>query len=53
MVVAADMEHLIAHTSVARMTDSVGAMAHTVEVGELLRVQVEQVTRSFVLIAVG
>jgi hypothetical protein len=52
VVVIADMEHLVARTAVLRVTDSCGSMAHLMEVGELLGVEVEKVTGSFVLIAV-
>jgi hypothetical protein len=52
MVVVADVEHLVASAAILRMTNACDPVAHLVEVGELLRVQVEKVTGSSVLIAV-
>jgi hypothetical protein len=53
MVIAAYVQHLIPLSLVPSVADAVGPMPNLTEVGELLRVQVEQVSWSLVLVAVG
>lgn len=53
MVVIADMEHLIASAPVLCVANTCSPVAHLVEVGQLLRVEVKEVPRGLVLVAVG
>ena len=52
MVIAAHMQHLVAHAPIVLVADARSPVAHFLEVGELLCVQVEEITRSCVLVAV-
>jgi hypothetical protein len=52
VVVVANMEHLITSTPVLLMADACNPVTHLIEVGELLRVEVEEVAWGFVLVAV-
>jgi hypothetical protein len=53
MVVVADMEHLIACLAILRMANACGSVAHLMEVGKFLGIEVQQVTWSFMLVAIG
>jgi hypothetical protein len=52
VVIVADMEHLVTRTAVPVVPDARGSVAHLIEVGELLRIQVEEIAWSLVLVAV-
>jgi hypothetical protein len=52
MIVAADVEHLVARAAILRMTNTCSPVSHLIEVGQFLRVQVQEIARSPVLIAV-
>jgi hypothetical protein len=52
MVIATDMEHLIAAPLVPRVANAGSAMAHLVEVGELLGVEMEEITWGLMLIPI-
>jgi len=52
MVIAADMQHLIAVAMVPLMSDAGGAVAHLVEIGQLLGVEMEEIARGFMLIPI-
>jgi hypothetical protein len=52
MVIAADMQHLIAVALVPLMPDAGSAVAHLIEIGQFLGVEVEEIARSFMLIPI-
>jgi hypothetical protein len=52
VVIVADVKHLIARLAILVVPDACGSVAHLIEVGQLLGVEVEEVAWSFVLIAV-
>lgn len=53
MVLVADMEHLIACLGILRVANAYGPVSRLMEVGEFLRVQVEQVAWGVLLVTVG
>jgi hypothetical protein len=52
MVIASDMQHLIAVALVPVMSDAGSVVAHLVGIGEFLDIEVEEITRSFVFIPI-
>jgi hypothetical protein len=52
MVIAADMQHLIAVALVPFMSDAGSSVAHLVEIGQFLGVEVEEIARGFMLIPI-
>jgi hypothetical protein len=52
VIVIADMEHLIAVPLVSLVANAGSAVAHLVEVGEFLGVQVEEIAWGLVLIPI-
>jgi hypothetical protein len=52
MVIAADMQHLIAVAMISLVPDAGSAVAHLVEIGQFLGVEVKEIARSVMLIPV-
>jgi hypothetical protein len=52
MVVAADVEHLVASSSVLRVANACDPMANLPEVGQLLGIQMKEVAWSLMFVAV-
>jgi len=52
MVIAANMQHLIAVALVPLMADAGGAVAYLIEIGQFLGVEVEQIAWGFMLIPI-
>jgi len=53
MVIAAHVQHLITLTFVPPVADAIGSMSHFAEVGEFLGIQVEEIPRCLVFVAIG